>query len=67
MLADHNAITRPLGVDLQTSADTSQVIGTNDFLTGLMERHEKMAWMPRAFAAGAAVSPDEVVETSTLP
>lgn len=22
--------------------------GTNDFLTGLMERHEKMAWMLRA-------------------
>ena len=23
--------------------------GTSDFLTGLMERHEKMAWMLRAF------------------
>ena len=25
--------------------------GTNDFLTGLMEQHEKMAWMLRAFVA----------------
>jgi starvation-inducible DNA-binding protein len=23
--------------------------GTSDFLTGLMEKHEKMAWMLRAF------------------
>jgi starvation-inducible DNA-binding protein len=23
--------------------------GTNDFLVGLMEQHEKMAWMLRAF------------------
>ena len=23
--------------------------GTNDFLTGLMEKHAKMAWMLRAF------------------
>jgi starvation-inducible DNA-binding protein len=27
-------------------------MGTNDFLTGLMERHEKMAWMLRAFLEG---------------
>ena len=26
--------------------------GTNDFLTGLMEQHEKMAWMLRAFLTG---------------
>jgi DNA-binding ferritin-like protein len=30
-------------------------MGTNDFLTGLMEQHEKMAWMLRAFLASAAV------------
>ncbi|MBF8280034.1 MAG: DNA starvation/stationary phase protection protein, partial [candidate division NC10 bacterium] len=27
-------------------------VGTNDFLTGLMERHEKMAWMLRSFLEG---------------
>jgi starvation-inducible DNA-binding protein len=29
-------------------ADKYRDIGTNDFLTGLMERHEEMAWMLRA-------------------
>jgi starvation-inducible DNA-binding protein len=24
-------------------------MGTSDFLTGLMEKHEKLAWMLRAF------------------
>jgi len=26
--------------------------GTNDFLIGLMEEHEKMAWMLRSFLEG---------------
>jgi starvation-inducible DNA-binding protein len=30
-------------------------MGTNDFLTGLMEQHEKMAWMLRAFLEGLSV------------
>jgi starvation-inducible DNA-binding protein len=33
------------------SLSTHQDAGTSDFLTGLMERHEKMAWMLRAFLA----------------
>ena len=36
-------------------ANTYQDAGTNAFLTGLMEQPEKMAWMLRAFLAGAAV------------
>jgi starvation-inducible DNA-binding protein len=24
-------------------------VGTSDFITGVMEKHEKMAWMLRAF------------------
>jgi starvation-inducible DNA-binding protein len=67
MLADHEAIIRLLGVALETGANTYQDTGTNDFLTGLMEQHEKMAQMLWAFMAGAAVSPDEVVDTSLLP
>jgi starvation-inducible DNA-binding protein len=30
-------------------------MGTNDFLTGLMEQHEKMAWMLRAFLRAESV------------
>ena len=49
LLADHETIIRHLRVDLETCVDKFHDIGTNDFLTGLMEQHEKMAWMLRAF------------------
>jgi starvation-inducible DNA-binding protein len=55
LLADHETVIRQLRVDLETSANTYQDAGTNAFLTGLMEQPEKMAWMLRAFLAGAAV------------
>jgi starvation-inducible DNA-binding protein len=55
LLADHETIIRQLRTDLETCADTYHDIGTNDFLTGLMEKHEKMAWMLRAFLAGESV------------
>ena len=31
--------------------------GTADFLTGLMEDHEEMAWMLRSFLEGDRISP----------
>ena len=52
LLADHEAIIRALRRDLETADEQHHDIGTNDFLTGLMERHEKMAWMLRAFLEG---------------
>ena len=55
LLADHETVIRQVRVDLETCMDTYQDAGTNDFLTGLMEQHEKMAWMLRAFLAGASV------------
>ena len=55
LLADHETMIRQLRVDLETCANAYQDMGTNDFLTGLMEQHEKMAWMLRAFLAGATV------------
>jgi starvation-inducible DNA-binding protein len=55
LLADHEVIIRQLRLDLVTVADKHGDIGTNDFLTGLMERHEKMAWMLRAFLEGERV------------
>ena len=48
LLADHEAVVRSLRKDLQT-ADELGDAGTNDFLTGLMEQHEKMAWMLRSY------------------
>jgi len=48
LLADHEAIIRTLRTDLETAASDLEDLGTSDFLTGLMEKHEKMAWMLRA-------------------
>lgn len=52
LLADHEVLIRQLRVDLQTAMDKHKDAGTCDFLTGLMEAHEKMAWMLRAFLEG---------------
>jgi starvation-inducible DNA-binding protein len=52
LLADHEAVIRTLRADLATVMDKHGDAGTSDFLTGLMEKHEKMAWMLRAFLDG---------------
>jgi starvation-inducible DNA-binding protein len=49
LLGDHEAVIQTLRSDLATVMDKYADAGTNDFLTGLMETHEKMAWMLRAF------------------
>jgi hypothetical protein len=36
--------------------------GTSDFLTGLMEQHEKMAWMLRAYLRGAERTSGDTVQ-----
>lgn len=47
--ADHEAMVRTLRADLETVMEKHNDAGTNDFLTGLMEKHEKMGWMLRSF------------------
>ncbi len=49
LLADHETVIRQLREDVDTTAEVHHDMGTSDFLTGLMEQHEKMAWMLRAF------------------
>ncbi len=49
LTADHEAIVRSLRTDLETCMNKHHDAGTSDFLTGLMEKHEKMAWMLRSF------------------
>ena len=51
LLADHEAIIRSLRADIGPVVDKYNDVGTSDFLTGLLEKHEKMAWMLRAFLA----------------
>lgn len=48
LLGDHETVIRQLRQDLQTCVDKHGDVGTSDFLTGLMEKHEKMASMLRA-------------------
>ena len=48
LLIDHEIIIQALRQDLETCVKLGDA-GTSDFLTGLMEQHEKMAWMLRAF------------------
>lgn len=48
LLHDHETIIRSLRTDGDACADKYQDMGTNDFLIGLMEQHEKVAWMIRA-------------------
>ncbi len=49
LLEDHEAVIRNLRVDVEKTISEYQDAGTGDFLTGLMEEHEKMAWMLRSF------------------
>jgi starvation-inducible DNA-binding protein len=49
LLADHEAIIRQLREDIRTTDEKYGDTGTADFLTGLIEGHEKTAWMLRAF------------------
>jgi starvation-inducible DNA-binding protein len=50
LLADHETVIRGLRGDIGPVADRYKDVGTSDFLTGLLEKHEKMAWMLRAFS-----------------
>ncbi len=49
LLLDHEALIRSLRDGLAVCADKYQDMGTSDFITGVMEQHEKMAWMLRAY------------------
>lgn len=52
LLDDHETIIRTLRDDLETCANKYNDAGTADFLTGIMEQHEKTAWMLRATVKG---------------
>lgn len=55
LLADHEAIISTVRQDLETCAAKFHDMGTSDFLAGLMESHEKTAWMLRSFLEGRSV------------
>ena len=45
---DHETIIRIIRNDIAPIAHKYRDLGTADFVTGLMEKHEKMAWMLRS-------------------
>jgi starvation-inducible DNA-binding protein len=70
LLADHETIIRSLREHVDACSDQFHDQGTADFLTGLLEQHEEMAWMLRSFIEGEALESDgvlpEVSETRPL-
>ena len=48
LLKDHETIIKGLREDIDSCDDEHHDAGTADFLTGLMEDHEKLAWMIRS-------------------
>jgi starvation-inducible DNA-binding protein len=51
LLVDHEMIIKVLRNDVEETQDQYKDAGTADFLTALMEMHEKMAWMLRSHLA----------------
>lgn len=48
LLDDHQSIIMKLREHIKSFANDFDDLGTSDFITGLMETHEKMAWFLRA-------------------
>lgn len=48
LLSDHEQVIMELRKNINTIATDLNDLGTSDFITSLMEKHEKMAWMLRA-------------------
>jgi len=58
LVDDHEQIIRNLREHIDACADQFHDQGTADFLTGMMEQHEEMAWMLRSFIEGQALTSD---------
>ena len=55
LLHDHEAMAKSLREDLETCENRFKDAGTTDFLTGILQQHEKNAWMLRSSLEGQAV------------
>lgn len=52
LLGDHESIIEFIRGNIEPFANTYKDAGTSDYITGLLEDHEKMAWMLRAHYKG---------------
>lgn len=64
LVLDHEQVIRNLRDGVDQCAEDFHDAGTADFLTGLMEAHEEMAWMLRSFLEGDQVQSDGLGATS---
>lgn len=64
LVSDHEQVIRNLRDHIDQSGDKFHDEGTADFLTGLMEQHEEMAWMLRSFLEGQSLTPSGQRETN---
>ena len=48
LISDHEAVIIELRENINRFANDFHDMGNSDFITGLMQKHEKMAWMLRA-------------------
>jgi starvation-inducible DNA-binding protein len=58
LVDDHEQVIRNLRDHVDQCSQEFHDEGTADFLTGLMEGHEEMAWMLRSFIEGEALHAD---------
>ncbi|MEH2255500.1 Dps family protein [Nostoc sp.] len=58
LVDDHEQVIRNLRDHLDQSGEKFHDQGTADFLTGLLEQHEEIAWMLRSFIEGEAIDSD---------
>ncbi|VEP18488.1 conserved hypothetical protein [Hyella patelloides LEGE 07179] len=56
LVQDHEQVIRNLREDIDKCGDEFHDEGTADFLTGLMEQHEEIAWMLRSFIEGESLN-----------
>ena len=66
LVSDHEQVIRNLRDHIDQCSDKYHDEGTADFLTGLMEGHEEMAWMLRSFIEGQSISPDGSLSSQGL-
>jgi len=67
LLQDHELIVRTLRNAIDKCDDLGDA-GTADFLTGMLESHEQMAWMHRSFLEGEAIrSNDKLPADENVP
>lgn len=58
LVDNHEQVIRNLREHIDQCSDDFHDEGTADFLTGIMEQHEEMAWMLRSFIEGESISSD---------